>query len=407
MASYTGFADLSEKELADFKAYALDVEPKVEAMDESLKQVSAAKVALELATSAAEKADAAKAFKAIAVECKSKEAAASDAIEKAASKTGLSTAKVLKVFRHYMEEKDMERVLKILKMSQSLDLCFVMDATGSMGAHIQGVKNQIRSIIAELQAAMQYMSFRLSFVAYRDVGDGPLRFEVHNFSGSITELEKFAGSIVASGGNDECEDVVGALAKAADMTWTMVNKVVILCADAPCHGSKYHDGCNDDYPTGEFPGSKDPAAVLAKLRQIGVKITFLKLNSTTDKMIKEFNKLFGNGIETMNLDRAKLAASIKESIKESLTSTFSASASKAENHMKPRTFAAATSRLEKVVEEGASTSSHASHTGSRGGSTTGHDLLEERLERLKKLKDQGLITMADLERRTAEILAEI
>ena len=232
------------------------------------------------------------------------------------------------------------------------------------------------------------------------------RFQVHDFSNSISALETFAGSIVASGGGDECEDVVGGLAIAADMKWLFHNKMLVLCADAPCHGSMYHVGCNDDYPSGDFPGSKDPAAVLAKLKQNGVQITFLKLNSTTDKMIQEFNRLVGGGIEIVNLDCAKLAASIKESVKASLTKSITASKSKAAT-LKPRTFTAATSRLETLVES--KRESHTSGTtdgGSTSRSTTGRTV-KERLAELRYLKDDGLISTEDFERRKDEILREV
>jgi hypothetical protein len=405
MTSSTGMTPEDLAKLMDGIKYLDEATPKVEAMETSLKAVSAAKAKFESAKSPAEKAAAEKEFRDSAGDYHSKEEAASGAIENAASKTGLSPAKVIKGFRHYMDKKETERIVGALKASQTVDLCFVMDATGSMGHHITGVKDQIRSIIGELQRAMADLNYRLSFVVYRDVGDGASRFQVHDFSSSITELERFAGSIVASGGGDECEDVVGGLAIAADMKWLFHNKMLVLCADAPCHGSMYHVGCNDDYPSGVFPGSKDPAAVLAKLKQNGVQITFLKLNSTTDKMIQEFNRLVGGGIEIVNLDCAKLAASIKESVKASLTKSITASKSKAEK-LKPRTFTAATSRLETLVEKRESHTSGTTDGGSTSCSTTGRTV-KERLAELKSFKDEGLITEADFQRRVDEILREV
>ena len=176
MTSSTGMTEEDLAKLMDGVKYLDEATPKVEAMETSLKAVSAAKAKFESAKSPAEKAAAEKEFRDSAGDYHSKEEAASGAIENAASKTGLSPAKVIKGFRHYMDKKETERIVGALKASQTVDLCFVMDATGSMGHHITGVKDQIRSIIGELQAAMADLRYRLSFVVYRDVGDGASRF---------------------------------------------------------------------------------------------------------------------------------------------------------------------------------------------------------------------------------------
>ena len=65
----------------------------------------------------------------------------------------------------------MNQQLRMLRAQQTLSLCFVVDATGSMhmGSIFKGVCQTIRSIIGELQASIAGMCFELSCVAYRDV----------------------------------------------------------------------------------------------------------------------------------------------------------------------------------------------------------------------------------------------
>jgi hypothetical protein len=51
---------------------------------------------------------------------------------------------------------------------------------------------------------------KIGFLAYRDLKDKN-RFEKQNFTDNIPLLEKFIGGLKAEGGDDECEDVIGAL----------------------------------------------------------------------------------------------------------------------------------------------------------------------------------------------------
>ena len=140
-----------------------------------------------------------------------------------------------------------------------------------------GICSTIRGLIGKLQATMNHMSFEIGCVAYRDVKD-KARFEIHNFSGSISKFEQFLESIHTTGGNDQCEDVLGGLAKAAEFNFRFANRVLILCGDAPCHGSKYHDGCGDDFPDGKFNGAVKSKSIIKKLIKKGIDTTFLKIN---------------------------------------------------------------------------------------------------------------------------------
>jgi hypothetical protein len=199
------------------------------------------------------------------------------------------------------------------------------------------------------------MSFELACVAYRDVGDGERRFQTHEFNGSITEFERFLKSIKASGGGDQCEDVIGGLAKASEMNFAYANKLLFLCADAPCHGTQFHDGCNDDYPDGSFPGARDSREVVQALRQAGVDCTFLKINNTTDKMIRKFNQDAGDSkwMKTCELEVADMKSirkTIHRTIMESTSRSFTDSASAMESR-RSTSCKHSLSRLETLVED--------------------------------------------------------
>jgi hypothetical protein len=362
MASCIGYSE-SEKEILEDGLIALAVP--MEALSVATEGVARSKAALKASSAASSEDVRAQSanFREKASTYKGAEAAARAAVQELASKTRLNPAAVLKKFKTHMEKKDLDRIKGIIMASQSVDLCFVLDATYSMDPFIGGVLSTVREIIGELQGMMKYLKYRLGCVVYRDVGDAK-RFEVHKFSGSISALEGFLANIVATGGDDACEDVLGGLAEASAFDWKYHNKILILCADAPCHGVDFHDGCGDRFPDGVFEGSRNAAPVLQGLRQQDVNFTFLKINHSTDKMVQKFDELGGGGwISTAeltgldlhnpkNLTKA-LTESIKASVKGSVVGATSASQAAADKKLsKKATFKrAAVDRLA-VLEQG-------------------------------------------------------
>ena len=138
-----------------------------------------------------------------------------------------------------VEENEAVKELAITKASQSFSVVFVFDATGSMGAYLAALKSQIVQMANDFSRQMRHFKFEFACVAYRDVKDTP-RFQTHAFSKDVGAFESFMGGVSASGGGDECEDVLGGLNIAASMKFRHSNKLCVLCADAPCHGRRYY-----------------------------------------------------------------------------------------------------------------------------------------------------------------------
>uniref|UniRef100_A0A914Y6Z4 CCHC-type domain-containing protein n=1 Tax=Panagrolaimus superbus TaxID=310955 RepID=A0A914Y6Z4_9BILA len=148
--------------------------------------------------------------------------------------------------------KQINETSKEQKKARNLELCFLVDATGSMKNHIVGVKKYINDIVDAViqpQANMcQYGwadNVRLAFVGYRDFGDVK-QFECLNngkFTESIKDFKEFCDKLEASGRGDDAEDVFGGLDKALSLDWNNEygTKVIYHIADAPCHGKKYHN----------------------------------------------------------------------------------------------------------------------------------------------------------------------
>ena len=178
-----------------------------------------------------------------------------------------------------------------------VEMCFVMDCTGSMSASINACQEKVITIARNIQEQCgQNMRIRMAFVAYRDYKGGedlayddPGYPEVCAFTEDIERLQSFVRKQKATGGGDGPEDICGGLREALKLDWQGESRHLFLIADAPCHGSKYHD-TSDNYPDGD-PTNLVPENQFEELlgsRQ--VKCKFLRLNVSTDQMLEVIDK---------------------------------------------------------------------------------------------------------------------
>jgi Mg-chelatase subunit ChlD len=134
-----------------------------------------------------------------------------------------------------------------------LEVCFVLDTTGSMGGLIEGAKQKIWSIANEMISARPTPELKLGLIGYRDRGD---EYVVKSFSltDDIDAIYGHLREFQAGGGGDAPESVNEALAEAIHkMPWSSGNKVlkiIFLVGDAPPHmdypnGPKYPDLCRE------------------------------------------------------------------------------------------------------------------------------------------------------------------
>lgn len=218
-----------------------------------------------------------------------------------------------------------------LRDAASLDICFALDCTGSMGSHIRAMQENIRKVVSDIQECYCDTPLRLSFIGYRDHGDGENRLAVHPFSMDVEAFKTKVASQSATGGQDGPEDIHGALNVANQLEWKSATRILYHIADAPCHGREFHD-MSDDYPGGDKYGLKIED-LLNGLNQKNVIYYFGKINSSTDKMIGEFNKRMGvfgkpKFIDMVSCtDASKMMESVSHSVTETYTSSISTSAS--------------------------------------------------------------------------------
>ena len=134
-----------------------------------------------------------------------------------------------------------------------IEVCFVLDTTGSMGGLIEGAKQKIWSIANEMINAQPTPELKLGLIGYRDRGD---EYVVKSFSltDDIDAIYGHLREFQAGGGGDAPESVNEALAEAIHkMPWSSdskVLKIIFLVGDAPPHmdypnGPKYPDLCRE------------------------------------------------------------------------------------------------------------------------------------------------------------------
>ena len=126
----------------------------------------------------------------------------------------------------------------IKEESQTIDVVFVLDTTGSMGGLIEAAKQKIWSIASTMASSDKQTKIRMGLVAYRDRGDAYITRVVdltHDLDTAYAELMQFQ----ANGGGDGPEDVNKGLYDAVTkINWSQsadTYKTIFLVGDAPAH----------------------------------------------------------------------------------------------------------------------------------------------------------------------------
>lgn len=119
-----------------------------------------------------------------------------------------------------------------------IEVCFVLDTTGSMSELIQGAKDKIWSIANELIATKPAPKIKFGLIGYRDRGDVYIT-QVSDLTEDIDAIYTQLTAFKADGGGDAPESVNQALHESVSrMNWSSnsdVLKVVFLVGDAPPH----------------------------------------------------------------------------------------------------------------------------------------------------------------------------
>ena len=111
----------------------------------------------------------------------------------------------------------------------TLDVCFVLDATSSMGQYLgmaTAFGKTLYDYFVKLKALkterpdlnIAFSKVRISVVAYRDVGDTP-KVETLPFTEDFAQYRAFTDRLRPQGGSDYAEDLSSGLTAAIAMDW--------------------------------------------------------------------------------------------------------------------------------------------------------------------------------------------
>ena len=119
--------------------------------------------------------------------------------------------------RHLLEQRrkdeekrkyEIDQVLKLIKAQSAVDICFMMDCTGSMIPYIESAKKNINNLTQTIKA-MCNTTPRLAFVGYRDIDHKQDNLIQLDFTSDTDAFRNFLSNIRMIGGVDYCEDVIG------------------------------------------------------------------------------------------------------------------------------------------------------------------------------------------------------
>jgi hypothetical protein len=170
-----------------------------------------------------------------------------------------------------------------MKELNHVDLAFVVDTTGSMGAFIHLAQQQMIALLRGLSgSAGTPIDLRLAVVEYRDhpPQDHTFVFRVHDFSGDLGKVQKTINALKPDGGGDTPEAVYDGLAAACEkLAWRQHSqRLAVLVGDAPPHG--WQRG-GDGFPNG-CPCGQTPDSVTALLEQHGITLYGLGLTGAVN-----------------------------------------------------------------------------------------------------------------------------
>ena len=127
--------------------------------------------------------------------------------------------------------------------NNTVDIAFVVDATGSMGDEIEFLKLELEEVLRNTSAQFTDLDLRAASVFYRDDGDQYLTKHV-DFDNDLLKTMNFIKLQKADGGGDTPEAVEAALHTALDsLTWSSHarTKLLFLVLDAPPHNGTQAD----------------------------------------------------------------------------------------------------------------------------------------------------------------------
>ena len=163
--------------------------------------------------------------------------------------------------------------------AMSIDLCFVMDTTGSMGCHIDAAKRYVLQMTNDIKRNVEMSSgktakLRVAYVSYKNVGNmGHLQNQP--FTENVSEVEAVLKTVRSSGGRGD-EDKYDGMNLAMSFNWTGTVKFLVLIADMPGYRDR----------TSYMP------ALVGKIAANNIHLMYVSIRSSTDAECRDFKRFY-------------------------------------------------------------------------------------------------------------------
>lgn len=193
-----------------------------------------------------------------------------------------------KIIKAVSEETDLKKMINSLMTAARIQICFLVDVTGSMASHSKAT-NQFVALVtkAVLECGIPNAQFKYAYLGYRERNEN---YELRQFTEDSEKIVNAIRDTERTGGDDGCEDVEFAFKTLFDeIEWEFSGtRILFHVCDAPCHGERYSGGFDDDHPD----WSDDIPKCLKKLiRVYRVFYWFARITTYTDTMVQEFNTI--------------------------------------------------------------------------------------------------------------------
>jgi len=181
----------------------------------------------------------------------------------------------------------------------SVDLCFVVDLTGSMKPYLKVIQTQILSIAKGIQDFLDdkfgdaAIRIRYGLIGYRDYEEYSNDWLRCDFLEELDELETVVtgSTFVGQGGGDLPEDVLGGLDDACQLSWQSRARYIVWVGDAPAHGMQGQDMV--DRPTTPHPRQLTADSVLSKMVNDDIDFVAVQVvQQHTQVMINQMQKIW-------------------------------------------------------------------------------------------------------------------
>ena len=203
-------------------------------------------------------------------------------------------------------ESELGLVAEQTPSDEEIFVALAFDFTASMQPHMNAAADAAIGVLTRLKKANPNTNLYAALVGYTDIDPfklDPPKYTILDFTSDISSVHSVLKSAQANGGDDIAENMAGALHEVGKLSWPTetgphITQKVVIIADAPPHGKKYHTpDVTDNFPRG-CPFGFDPNSQIEKFASKDIDVIVFRVGQPRilDKMIEEFQEAHQRGL---------------------------------------------------------------------------------------------------------------